>query len=356
MTDGKNLEDRLRLVLAEEAGRLVPGDRLADIRAEAHDAPRTGLPRWVTPTAAAAAVAAIAVVVWVGTRPPTSPPLPSGTVTQSTTTTPTEQSPRPTASTASTDAPTTGGTGVGTGVPVALPVYRVLPLKGGEWRLVREFVSSTLGDPNDEQSRVKAAVSLALADPARNASGFVNPWQEGTEIVVSFADPEIQLVLSKPGRTGFTPAQQQMAVQQLVWTATAAAGRNVPVPVTANGAIFEDVQPNVFKRPGDERIYEEIAPVWVDVPTSGQVLPVGSPVHVAGLACTFEGSVSWTLQRDGVEVSKGAAQASSGCPQQGSWTVDLGALSAGGYSLRAFEASAADGSAVGEIVVPFTVQ
>ncbi len=42
----------------------------------------------------------------------------------------------------------------------------------------------------------------------------------------------------------------------------------------------------------------------------------------------------------GTTVSTGHTTASSGCPQRGSWQVDLGALPSGTYTFRAYEAPA----------------
>jgi hypothetical protein len=78
-------------------------------------------------------------------------------------------------------------------------------------------------------------------------------------------------------------------------------------------------------------------------------------VVVSGQACVFEGSLAWELRQGGSVVKRGNTTASSGCPQQGSWTVNLGTLAAGQYELRAIDVSAKDGSVAFQEIVPFSV-
>jgi hypothetical protein len=132
---------------------------------------------------------------------------------------------------------------------------------------------------------------------------------------------------------------------------------HAPVPVVVSGGrIFESVGTNIFKRPADDRQFEEIAPIWVDSPYAGQVLPAGKAATVTGQACVFEANVTWELRQGGSVVDQGHTTATSGCPQQGSWTVSLGTLAAGQYEFRAIEVSPKDGSIAFQNVVPFSVR
>jgi hypothetical protein len=83
---------------------------------------------------------------------------------------------------------------------------------------------------------------------------------------------------------------------------------------------------------------------------------VGKPVVVTGQACVFEANVTWELRQGGAVVQRGHTTASSGCPQQGSWKVELGTLAAGQYEFRAIEVSAKDGSIAFQEIVPFSVR
>lgn len=241
-----------------------------------------------------------------------------------------------------------------------MPVYFVGPYGNQKWGLVREFLTANLPAGADPAAKATAALNLALnAQPYTNTDGYLQPWPAGSSAQQVVVRPsEIEVVLSGPGVKGLTPEQQRVSVQQVVWTATAAVQQNLPVriSVAGGGPIFETMPPSVYKRPATTESYRDLAPIWVDTPSRDQVLPAGSPVVVKGQACTFEANVLWELRQGTTVVKKGNTTASSGCPTQGSYSVDLGVLQPGAYQFRAFELSAKDGSLSAEKVVSFTVK
>jgi hypothetical protein len=363
-SDGlEQLEAELRGALSREADAIRPEERLGDIRAAV--SPETRRRSWLPPLAAAAAVAAIAVAAWVGLRGTTTPsPVPaSPSVTTAPTPSPTETPSGP----PSTTSPATSGTGSSTAtappqnVAVALPVYYVAaPAQpGGHYGLVREFVPGQLPVAATTAQRADAALSAAVAGPAIDPNRVIAPWPAGTTAkYVALPAPEVGVSLSGPGVRGLSEELQRLAVQALVWTVTAAvqqAGAPVAVTVAGGGPIFENVGTNVFKRPADDQVFTEIAAIWVDSPYAGQRLAAGKPVVVTGQACVFEANVTWELRQGGSVVKQGHATAASGCPQQGSWSVDLGTLATGPYEFRAIEVSMKDGSIAFQIIVPFSV-
>ena len=111
-----------------------------------------------------------------------------------------------------------------------------------------------------------------------------------------------------------------------------------------------------FTRPPSDRVYEDLAPVWVTSPTRDQVLPSTKPVVVKGLAIVFEATVNWRLDRGTTQVATGHAMASIGAPMQGEYSFSLGRLAAGDYTIRVRELSAKDGSVSAEKAVSFTVR
>jgi Immunoglobulin-like domain of bacterial spore germination len=357
-----DIEDRLRGALTREAETVRPDDRLSDIRAAVSTDRRHR--SWLTPLAAAAAVAAIAVAAWIGLRPTSGPP--PTPATSSTTTAP---SPSPTETPSSTGAATSTGSATsatGTTAPpqtvaVALPVYFVAPPGSptGRYRLVRVFVPGQLPAGATTAQKSDAALAAAVTVPAPNPNRFLAAWPAGTTAkYVALPAPQVGVSLSGPGVTGLPEEAQRLAVQALVWTVTAAvqqADAPVPVVVASGGPIFESVGTNVFKRPAGDQVLTELATIWVDSPHAGQVLPTGRPVVVTGQACTFEAHVRYELRRGGSVVKEGFTTASNACPQQGSWTVDLGALTAGQYEFRAIDVSAQDGSIAFQNIVPFSV-
>ena len=80
-------------------------------------------------------------------------------------------------------------------------------------------------------------------------------------------------------------------------------------------------------------------------------------VTAKGLAIVFEANVSWQLKRGTTQVDTGHATASIGAPAQGEYSIPLGTLGPGDYTLRVFEMSMKDGDTVhAEKSVSFTVE
>jgi hypothetical protein len=395
--DLTDLEERLRVAFAQEVRDLEPGDQLDDIRAEVDAGERgAGRPRWLAPVGAAAAVAAIAVVAWMGLRPGTTPPAPvapspvSTTVSAlpspspsaptgtSTTAPPTATipvppstatipAPPPTATvpapppTATIPAPSTATTAAPSAMKsFAVPAYFVMPYGKTSFGLVREYIGTQLPVGADAVTQATAALGMSLnAQPYTNTDGYLQLWPSGTIAEVTMTANEIQVVLSGPGVAGLAAQQQRIAVQQVVWAVTAGVQKDVPVriSVASGGNIFETMPANVYKRPADAQSYQDLAPIWVDTPSRRQVLPAGAPVVVKGQACTFEAGYQWELKRGTALAKKGFGTVPAGaCPVRGEYSIDLGKLPAGDYSIRVFASSAEDGSVHAQKVVSFSVK
>jgi hypothetical protein len=367
-----DVEHRVRATLAEEASTVEPTDRLGTILAAAHSADRGADPRpaasasWhqrlLVPVAAAAVVAAVVGGIWVSQRPDTSP-VPGGP----------SSSPVPTASaTTGSGTPTNAPSSTpGASVPpatarVSLPVYFVGPRTTGSTQLVlfREFVAAGLPDPATGEAKVLTALRGALA-PAAAGSGYAQPWAGVAVEDVTVASDGITVTLSR-GAADLDASQGRLAVQQLVWTATAALGKgNVPVRfVLADGstALAGDLSTDQsYTRPtGDTAVYEVLSPVWIDSPSRGAVLPAG-PVTVKGVASTFEANVQWEILSDPSGSSgsgmSGFTTAEVAGPQRGAYRFTTpDPLPAGSYTLRVFETSAKDGSVSSLAETTFTVR
>lgn len=340
-----DIEEALRRAFAEEADSITPDERLAQIRSDVAEVPVRAASRWLAPLAAAVAVLLVAGLAWLLVlRPDGSNPV---TIATGTATAPATPTPTPNESTP-----------VGT---QSLPVYYVGPgSTANPWLLYRTFLPEQRV-ANDPTALASKAVGIALAGRDDNGhsltayEGFVQPWPTGTTATTSVGPDEIRVVLTGPGRTGLTADQQRIGVQQLVWTATAAAGANLPVRVTtaSDGPIFEGMPAGVYKRPA--ATYEDLAPLWITEPSRYVPVPAGRAVTVNGQACVFEAQFAWELSRAGAVIRSGSATASSGCPERGTYSIDLGVLPAGDYSIRVFERSAADGSVFAQTRSPFTV-
>ena len=355
------VERRLRQALARDTQQVRPSARLDTILHEARElGPVTatggsGARRWLMPLAAAAAVAAIIGGVWWSgqdERPTVTPPQ---------TNAPSVSSTAPTTAPTPTGSPTTSGP-VATET-VSLPVYFVGPVGGDaeKYKLFREFLRGTVPTGATDADRVEAALALAVnAQPFSNTDGYLQPWS-GTRVTsVTVTRDAIEVQLSGPGAAGFDAETQRLAVQELVWTAQAAIQKTLPVRFeVADGSteLFGSISTDQsFTRPPADRLYEDLAPVWVTSPTRDQVLPAAKPVVVRGLAIVFEATVDWRLDRGTTKVSSGFATASVGAPMQGEYSFSLGRLSAGDYTIRVRELSAKDGSVSAEKTVSFTVR
>ncbi|MGV1008895.1 MAG: Gmad2 immunoglobulin-like domain-containing protein [Dermatophilaceae bacterium] len=362
-----DLEDGLRRAFAQEAESISPDERLTRIRDDAALSPGRVARRWLAPLAAAAAVLLVGGLAWLLVlRPGRSTPVPIATDTVTAPAIPTASG-SPSATSTVTSTSTARPSTASPAAPPAPVGVRTLPVyyvgngtTAHPWLLYRAFLPGQQV-ASDASAQAAQAVTIALAGQDGNGhsltayDGFQQPWRPGTTASTSVGPAEIQVVLSGPGRTGLSTDQQRIAVQQLVWTATAAAGADLPVRVTTatGGAIFEATPAGVFRRPA--ATYEDLAPLWVTEPSRYGTLPSGRPVTVSGQACVFEAQFSWELSKAGAVVRSGTTTASSGCPDRGTYSIELGVLPAGDYSIRVFEPSAKDGSVAAETRAPFTV-
>ncbi len=365
--DLADTEQALRRALAADAARVHPPDRLGAILREAHEPRRTGVDEepfgdppsvrrtWLAASAAAAAVvAAVAVGAVVADRG--GPPRPGSLATGTTPTAPVPATSATggTTGTTGTTAPTpstAGPTALGT---VALPVYYVGRRAGqaSAAALVREFVPVRLGSSDTPVVRIEQALDRCLAPAPGTPYAAVGPGRVSATVSSSSASGIEVLLSSDTGAVVLTPVQEAA----LTYTAQAAAGRG-DVPVTI------DLDPHAFGPPKRVGPFTRadfgdavLAPIWVDAPFRGQVLPVGRPVTVTGLASVFEAQFSWEVRNGSVVVASGPARASAAAPTRSAFTISVGPLPAGSYTLRLVEPSpAGDGSLAAEVSTTFTV-
>ena len=365
------VERHLRQALARDVQQVHPSHRLDTILHEAHElGPVTatggsGPRRWVMPLAAAAAVAAIIGGVWWsgqddrgGVTPPvhTGPSVvPSETATDLPTTAPT--SPQSTA--------TSSAGGPVTTRPVSLPVYFVGPIGDDKatYKLFRDFIRDELPSDAPLAEKAKAALVLAInAQPYSNTDGYLQPWSGQTIGNVTVKDGLITIDLANSGNpdAAVTPEIQRLAVQELVWTAQAAIQQTLPVRFEVAGVgtkLFGSISTDqTFTRPGTDELWKDVAPVWITSPGRDQVLPAAKPVVVQGLAIVFEATVNWELNRGSTQVATGHATASIGAPMQGQYSIDLGKLTAGTYTISVRALSPKDGSVSAQKSVSFSVK
>lgn len=390
MTD-HDLERRLRQALHDDASSITPSDRRQAIEALAHEgATRSGRSRWLTPVAGAAAAAVVVTLAWgatevlrptpgAGTTPvaaastpaPSVPSSPAGAAPSATTstlpgaTTPVPgTSPTPDASGSATS-PTTASVAPGAS-QATLPTYLVGAVGGAgsnrRYGLFREFVTAPVPQGATPAQRAQAALTAAMgAATGSGQQSVLRPWADTTVSGVTVEGGQITVELSDAGPTGLPHEQARLAVQALVWTATAAVGQgNLPVRFSVAGGATSllGAYPTsaAYTRPAADASYQDLAPIWVDAPVAGASLPSDQPVVASGTASVFEATVPWRLTRSGAAVATGFSTASIGAPGRGTWTADLGRLPAGTYTFTAYERSAEDGSVRAQDESTFTVR
>jgi len=239
----------------------------------------------------------------------------------------------------------------------AMPVYEVVTGTSTQpWLLNRTFITV----PDAGTARVQAAITALLSGTTSDGKqiaiyGYQQPWTAGTTATVTVADTQIGIVLNQAGATGLSADQQRIAVQSLVWTATAAAQLNVPVRVEVTGgkAAFASKPAGNYARPASTSSYTDLVPIWIDSPTPGATLK--APVTVTGQACVFEAQFPWQVLQGSTVVKSGSATASIACPDYGTYSISVGSLTAGTYTIRMQDISPKDGSVAYETRVPFIV-
>ncbi|MFN8097924.1 MAG: hypothetical protein U0Q21_06505 [Dermatophilaceae bacterium] len=339
--DLPDLEAALRAALAEEADGIRPSARLEAIRdaVAAQEIPRSSRARsWVLSAAtAAAAVGLVAAGVHQWQRPPESLRPGSGGQTSSAV-----GATQPPASTR-------------TATPPALPVYYIglASEADGDYRLFRTFLTPSADDGNSREARVRDAVgrSLAFGIPFTNDGPTV--WSHTRVTDVAVTPDLITLTLSDGGNTGGTApgspgtpeGMARLGIQQLVWTAQAAAGQG-RVPVTfrltdGSSLLFgRYAAADRYDRPDTERIGTEVAPVWIDAPGFEATLAAGTPVTARGLTLLDPAGLTWIVKTpDGTEMGRGrvVGVASTSTDPTGlpahAYTAALGMLPEGSYHL-----------------------
>ncbi len=292
---------------------------------------RGGRPRWLVPIAAAvtALVLVIVAVVLLGDDDGGQPGAGPATTTSATaTTSPTS---RPTSSPTSspvTSSPTSG--------PVAgqvtVPVYYVVDVQGVGPRLYREFHRVTrTGDT------VMTALKEMFTGQA-NDPDYRSLWPASTRVlaVTKGETPTITVNLSG-WATNLGSSFEAAAVQQLVYTATAADPSVTRVRITVNGQEPPSGHLDVSAPQSRSPALETLGNVWVLAPEQGST--VSSPVVVRVYGTGFEGNVPLKVFRGGTEVASTAVTTMMGGFATAQTTVSL---PAGSYELRAYNDNGRD--------------
>ncbi|GAB3454527.1 Gmad2 immunoglobulin-like domain-containing protein [Kineococcus endophyticus] len=340
---------QLRDVLAARAADARPTDRLEEIRMTSRAARRR--------SRAWAAVAGVAAVVVVGGGAYAVTQRSSGnvsTVAASTSATPSGSSAAPsTASSPTSAAPSTAagssapatasGTGTGTATGTAatgtlpsgagtVPVYWV----GGQpSKLFREYVEAGTAK-DDPTNALRAMLAGKPSDP-----DYSSPWSADPSATVTSSGGRLVVDLSASAASGSAGAGgAQLAVQQLVYTVTAAAGSDDPVEVRVDGkarpSLFGTAVAETLSRAPQADVQ---APAWIT-----SVTGASGSVAVKGVGSAFEGTLMYTITNSaGTEVARDAVQAgANGTFAPFSFTAQV---PAGTYTVTVFAPDESGGEA-----------
>lgn len=219
---------------------------------------------------------------------------------------------------------------------MTMPVYYAVEAGSGS-RLAREF-----REVPDRGGPVVAAARAMIDTPTvPDYRSLWNPKSEIRSVDVTRDVIEVDLV----DRDVFAAeADPDLAIQQLVYTVTAAAdmaGQAAgprPVRVLVDGSPTETIgegRQTVDVSELLERVDETVVRLLVQIDDPAEGATVGRSVHVTGAAATFEGTVLWEVRRDGHMVKSGFATAEECCIfSPFSFTVEL---SIGDYQVIVME-------------------
>lgn len=180
-----------------------------------------------------------------------------------------------------------------------VPVYWLGGTGGGTY-LFREYRVLPAGG-DSVSTAVSAMMSAKPLDP-----DYYTPWRPASSVGSAIGDNNTVTVDISSDAFGaqLSPDQADLAVQQLVYTATGAAANAGLIPTDQQSRVIILVDGHTQYRAfgqvtlGDpmSRKIERAAPVWVLDPQDGTVV-TGSSVRASGRATSVVGSVDWEIGR-----------------------------------------------------------
>jgi hypothetical protein len=346
MTDRTPHDDRdLRHLLEDAVADVEPTPALDSIRerTRAKDTHMSDARPWIFGfVGAAAATAAVVVGVAVLGDEQASPTDPASSPTaEADPSESVEPAPSETADGGDGTEPDGGAT-----AELTVPVYYVGDTPAGV-RLFREFHRVSAPD-----GAVAAALTEAV-DSAPLDADYRTPWTDLGVTVQAAEESGGGLRVDLGGASlaerpaGMDAEEAELAVEQLVWTATAAAQSDTDVRFSLDGSAADRLLGvNVGGGASRADAMETLAPVWVTSPQDGEA--VGSTFNVEGQGAFFEANVSWQLlDGSGAVVEDGFATAQECCTLS-PYSFQVKGVAPGTYTLRVYSADVSGGEGPGE--------
>jgi hypothetical protein len=242
----------------------------------------------------------------------------------------------------------------------------VTPSKSAEQVQVKLFFASDTGTSLRIYSEVASvtkttgdlavsAVNALLSGAQAKDADYQNLWGSGVTINnISIKGPIATIDLKQPTLNVGAEGEAR-AIDQVIWTLHSNQPSIVAVEFLIDGKPAEslaghvDISGPIYLDEG----YQSLATVDLDLEESQEI---SAPVNVTGLACTFEANVPWELIKGDEVINSGSVLASEACPTRSKFTIDLGDLVPGKFTLRVWESSMKDGSLINEDTKTFTVK
>jgi hypothetical protein len=220
-----------------------------------------------------------------------------------------------------------------------LSVYRTKPM------LYREFHRLDVGD-GSKAARTRAAVTEMLDGRTAYDSDYLSAWPASAKVRnVTVTGSVVTVDLSGAAVNAYDPLSERAALQQLIWTATAAAdtdGMNLLLDGKPVAKLW-----NLLDAGGTLRraaAVDVVGPVWVIDPQQGAVAGRnGVTINVAGIVFEATMRVRVLDSADKVVFDR-TITLTAGPPAQGTGSVRTPPLAPGLYKVEGFFLSAADSS------------
>lgn len=200
-----------------------------------------------------------------------------------------------------------------------------------------------------------SAVNALLSGAKPIDADYQNLWGSGAVINnIAIKDSIATIDLKQPTLNVGSEGEAR-AIDQIIWTLHSNQPSVAGVEFLIDGKPAEslaghvDISSPIYLDEG----YQSLATVDLDLDESQEVT---SPVKVTGLACTFEANVPWELLKGDEVINSGSVLATEACPTRSKFTIDLGELVSGKFTLRVWESSMKDGSLINEDTKTFTVK
>lgn len=172
---------------------------------------------------------------------------------------------------------------------------------------------------------------------------YVNLWGGSSSVISVDVSSDLITIDLAAVELNVGSEAEARAIGQVVWTATEIAG-DLPVRFLLNGIETETLAGHVDTSEPIERGESYLSLNDVQLVTPSSEVTLTGPVTATGFACTFEANVAWELWADDTIVDEGSTLAAEACPVRSTFTIELGDLDPGIYTLKAMEYSAKDGS------------